>query len=236
MKRHESFVNRIFKSKYLKALIIGLLVFAFLVYGGYDRWRKSRVLDYRADRDYAFVHVNKEPITLGDVAYLIMFEEKRTEEQARVYNPRSPKDYWNTSDKGKILSIRVRNTILDMAVHDKIMYDLAIKDGVTLDEKDEKALKNTISDFWDDLYEGQEENCYVSKKVINEEIRKAAIVAKYQMKLAKEAKVNDVRFNYEGEEYQKILKKYKVKVDKSFWRRVRVGEVTLDHDRVNYVQ
>ncbi len=180
--------------------------------------------------------VDGEPITFSDLAYIILEEEKRTEEQARIYNPDSPKDYWNTNDKAKILSVRVRNTAIDMAIHDRILYKMAKKEKVTLNEEEEEILKNKQIDFWEDLYDEQIDNLYVKKSVVNAELRKVAIAAKYQQMLAMKAKVNSARFSYEGDKYKEIKAKHKIKIDKSLVKKIVMGEVTLRHTNVNFVQ
>jgi hypothetical protein len=235
LKEFRSFGKKILTSKYLKVVIV-LLIFAFLLRAGYDKWRDSQPIDYAKDKNEAVATIDGKPVTLGDMAYLIMLEERRTEEQARVYNPASPKDYWNTSDKGKILSIRIRNTALDMCIHDKIMYERATKAGVELNAEEKETVKNAQTDFWEDLFDGQEENAYVSKETINRQIYKAAVVTKYQRILAKKAKINQARYGYEGDKYKEILEDYKVKVNKTLLRKIRMGEVTLLHDTVNFVQ
>jgi len=235
LKEFRSFGKKILTSKYLKVVIV-LLIFAFLLRAGYDRWRDSQPIDYAREKGTAVATIDGKSLTLEDMAYLIMLEERRTEEQARIYNPASPKDYWNTSDKGKILSIRIRNTTLDMAIHDKIMYERASKAGIKLNAGEMKTVKNAQTDFWEDLFDGQEDNAYTSKETINSQIYRAAVVTKYQRILAKNAKINQARYGYEGDKYKEILEDYKVKVNKTFLRKIRMGEVTLVHDTVNFVQ
>lgn len=224
------------KGRYLKALA-GLLIFAFLVIIAADKWQGARDIDYRKEKNKAVFYINKEKVTLADMAYLITLEERRTEDQAVIYSPDAPKDYWNSRNKGLILSASVKKTTLQMAEHDAVMYRLAKRAGIKLTDKEKKEVQNTINDFWDDLYDIQTERLYTSKEKVNTEIMHTAIVQKYQAKLADKAGVTFVRYGYSGDHYLDLVKKkkIKIKVNNGLWNRVRIGEVTLHHTKVNYV-
>lgn len=227
---------KIKRGRYLKALA-GLLIFAFLIIVATVKWQNANKIDYSKEKNEAVFYINKEKVTLDDMAYLIMLEERRTEEQAMIYSPDAPKDYWNSRNKGRILSASVKKTTLQMAEHDAVMYRLAKKAGIKLTDKEMVEVQNTINDFWDDLFDIQIDKLYTSKEKINTQIIHTAIAQKYQSKLADESDVTFVRYGYSGDHYLNLLKKknIKIKVNKRLWNRVRMGEVTLHHTKVNFV-
>ena len=67
-----------------------------------------------------------------------------------------------------------------MAVHDRIFYAMAEKEGITLEEEEEKRLSNSQYDFNSDLEEEQKEWLGVSEDELNESMRKLALAEKYQ--------------------------------------------------------
>ena len=74
-----------------------------------------------------------------------------------------------------------------------------------------------------------------SEDYINEQIRRAAIVQKYQRQLANEMGVTEASLNWDGYEYSKILKKHSVRNHKKVLDRLRVSELTIHHDTFNII-
>lgn len=230
--------NKIFKnnkSKYFK-IVAAILVFAFIIYVAYDKLANIGTIDYRKYNKRVVLTVDGEEVTFSDMAYYFLRRERDVEEEAIVYNPSSPKDYWNTRNKGVILSAKIKKDTLDMVIHDTIMYNLSKKAKVKLNLREQTFFYNERADFWDDLFDAQLENLYTTRAVVNITMKKTAISEKYQRTLAKKMGISYERLSYGGDKYKKMLQDHHVKVNKRLWQRVVLGEVTLRHHTVNFVQ
>ena len=124
---------------------------------------------------------------------------------------------------------------MNMAIHDKIMYDLAKKNNMSLTEEDRVQLNYKETDFWEDLLDEQRERLPASKEFINETMEHIALGEKYQAKLAEDKHTNTFEYAYDGYEYGQMLKNdYKVEIDDNY-KKLEFGEITIHHDKVNYV-
>lgn len=231
MKKHTGFL----KSRPFRFLVIAGL-FAFIVWAGYDKWVNSSRFDYKAHVDETAATVDGEPLTLGDLSYYVLLEERIIEEEARVYNPKSTRDYWNIRENGYIMAAVVKKTVLGMGVHDRIFYDAAVREGLTLTEEEQTYVDNEKSDFWEDLLDQQWEYLPVPEAEVNEQIDRHALAAKYQDKLAEEMGISSVRLAWNGYDYEKLLKAdHKVRTNRKVWDRVEIGETTIRHTHVNFI-
>lgn len=48
-----------------------------------------------------------------------------------------------------------RKNAMQMALHDELFYQMAMEEGITLDDNDQKHMDNKLEDFWEDLTERQ---------------------------------------------------------------------------------
>ncbi len=222
------------KRKIITILVIIVIVIAVaIVCVRAFKNREAFVLSEHLD-DVAAT-INGESLLYRDLSFYVLYEEMQGEKEARVYNPESSKDWWNSYVNGKFVSVTARETAMNMAVHDRIMYDLAKKDDITLTAEEENQVAMTQSDFWEDLFDEQKKNLPVSKEEINEQIKRIALGEKYQDKLAKEKGVNNFEYNYDGYLYKQMLDSdYKVKIDDNYDKLV-FGEITIHHDKVNFI-
>ncbi|MCR4612285.1 MAG: hypothetical protein K5644_10340 [Lachnospiraceae bacterium] len=185
--------------------------------------------------DDAAATINGEALLYRELSFYVLYIEQKVEKEARVYNPESPKDWWNSYVNGKFVSVSAAETALNMAIHDHIMYNLAKQEGITLSEEEKAHIEFRRSDFWEDLYDEQRERLPVSKEEINATIDKIGIAEKYQRKLAADMGVNDFEYNFDGYEYKKMLEaNYKVEIDKQYEKLV-FGEITIHHSKVNFI-
>lgn len=222
------------KGKYLK-IVITFLVFAFIIYVGYDGLSNKGKIDYKRDRNKTVLTIDGENITFSDIAYYFLRKERDIEEEALIYNPSAPKDFWNTQKHGIILSAKVKKETLELIIHDAIIYKLAKENKVELNLKEQEYFSDKRKDFWDDLYEEQLENLYTTRANVNIAMKKTAIAQKYQKMLAEKKKISYARLSYGGDIYENMLKEHKVRVNKRLWNRVIMGKVTLRHHKVNFV-
>lgn len=128
-----------------------------------------------------------------------------------------------------------KDTIMQMAIHDYIYYQKAQAEGMTLDASEQRSLENTISDFWMDLLDDQVDNLPVTDEYIVETMQRIALAEKYQAALAAKKDRSYTSYSWNGGYYKKWLAKQDVEINDKIWDRVSVGNITLKHDKVNYV-
>lgn len=222
------------KKKWIQYFIVGAVCALFLVWGFWS-WENSRDVEYSECLDEVIFTANGQDVQMKDLGFYILYEEREVENQAKVYNPDNTKDYWNLHVDGVFIQVQAKDTILNMAIHDKLFYQKAVEENLTLDAKEEKQLRNAISDFWMDLLDDQLEKMPVGDEYIAEAMRQIALAEKYQAKLAKKNGKSYASYQWDGYEYQKWLEKQTVKINDKLWDKITVGDITLSHGSPNYI-
>lgn len=223
-------INKLVKPIVL-ILCVAVMVYALLTMG--DNRAK---LDYQEHLEDTAVTVDSEEITFQDLAFYILYEEGKIEEQARIYNPDYTKDYWNLHTNDTFIQLEAKEVVLGMAVHDHLFYQMAVAEGMdTLTDEEEQELEYRITDFWEDLLDIQWEKLPCSEETINEQIRLAAIAEKYQNYLAEELGPSQAAYKYDGYYYQQIMEQHQVKTNDKLWDRLVLGDITLSHGKLNYI-
>ena len=219
----------------MQAVLAALLALV-LLYGVYTSYRKHTQIDYIGNLEEVAVTVDGEDLTLEDLGFYVLLQEARIEREAQIYNADSTKDFWNIHVNGIFIQAQAKKTAMNMAVHDRIFYRKASEDGVVLTSEEKQRLEDVRTDFWSDLFDVQQEKLPGTYEGINAAMRKAALAEKYQSGLAEEMETTFAGLNYDGYDYQQLLKtEHKVKINKKIWDRVVFGDVTLTHDKVNYI-
>ena len=193
-------------------------------------------LNYSAHLKDTAVTVDSEAVTFEDLAFYILFEERKVEEQAKIYNSDYSKDYWNLHTNDKFIQTEAKDVVMGMAVHDHLLYQLAVKDGMdTLSQEEEHALEGSITDFWEDMLDIQWEKLPCDQETINNQIRLAAVAEKYQNYLADEYGPSEAAYKYDGYYYGQMLNDHEVKINNKLWDKLVLGDITLQHSKINYI-
>ena len=174
--------------------------------------------------------MDDQAITLKDFAFYVAYEEMNVEEQAYVYEPGNTSKYWNLHIDGEFVRIAARNSAVDMAIHDRIFYDMALEDGVELDDEEMQFLINSQQDFLSDISDyGGIEKLGVDEEVICSSMEKAALAQKYQEVYAElnGKEISDYDFSAEG--YKALLADTDYKINKEVLERLDFGNITLEH-------
>lgn len=222
-------------NKLVKPIVLILCV-AVMVYALLTMGNNRAKLDYQEHLEDIAVTVDSEEITFQDLAFYILYEEGKIEEQARIYNPDYTKDYWNLHTNDTFIQLEAKEVVLGMAVHDHLFYQMAVAEGMdTLTDEEEQELEYRITDFWEDLLDIQWEKLPCSEETINEQIRLAAIAEKYQNYLAEELGPSQAAYKYDGYYYQQIMEQHQVKTNDKLWDRLVLGDITLSHGKLNYI-
>lgn len=212
-------------------LPLAIIVLAF----GFVQGRSRGKLNYTAHLDSVAVTIDGEELTLSDLSFYVLFEECKVEGLARIYNPDSPKDYWNSYTNNAFVNEEAKKAILGMAIHDHIMYTLAKENSTVLNSDQKDALEKARTDFWNDLYDEQLTLLPLSYEDGNRVMKQVIIAEVYQGKLAKSMGVSYESLVWDGPEFEKLLKEHKVKVNERIWDRVVVGDISLVHENVNFI-
>lgn len=193
-------------------------------------------ISYVDNLDEVAFSVDGEDTTLRDMIFYILFQEQKVEEQARIYNPDSPKDYWNAHTNGVFIQMEAKEAVIQMAIHDKIMYDLASENHTVLTSQDKDDLESARTEFWDSLYDEQLERLPLSFEDGNRKMKEIAIIEAYQRKLLKENKeMTRAGLTWDGFDYKQIQKAYNIKINHKLWDKIAIGDISLYHDNVNYI-
>lgn len=216
--------------KYMITIILGVLV----IITGYMAYNKGSLkgdLVYKDNLDRVVIIVDEHEITLRDMAFYTAYEEMEVEKQAVVYNPEDTNKYWNLHVDGEFVKIAARNAVIQMAIHDVILCEMAEADGVKLEGADYQYLANTEYDFISDLedYEGLDK-LGVTQEDICATMEKVALAQKYQEIYSRMNGVPVNSYDFAGDAYKELLENnYNYKVIEKDWKRVPFGNVILEH-------
>ena len=148
--------------KRIRFTIILVLILIVVIAFSFQSKEKKEYLVYNEALDKTAVTVDDVSLTLKDIAFYVAYEEKTVQEQAILYNPDNPRQYWNVYTDGQFVKLTAKQAALDMAVHDEIFYQMAVAEGVKLDVTEQEYLENDESDFWSDLEDWQREQLGIS--------------------------------------------------------------------------
>ena len=151
--------------KRIRFTIILVLILIVVIAFSFQSKEKKEYLVYNEALDKTAVTVDDVSLTLKDIAFYVAYEEKTVQEQAILYNPDNPRQYWNVYTDGQFVKLTAKQAALDMAVHDEIFYQMAVAEGVKLDVTEQEYLENDESDFWSDLEDWQREQLGISEAV-----------------------------------------------------------------------
>ena len=211
-----------------------LLMAAILAYAVYSS--RSRVrLDYNQHLSETAVVVDGEEMTLGDLYFYVLYEEKLVEDAAGIYNERRTKDFWNAHVNGIFIQTNAKKAVMDMAVHDRIFYRAALERGLALTSEEKQLLENARTDFWADLYDEQKDDLPVSYESVNSVMAQIALAEKYEKLYANENNLTLASLAWDGYDYEVLLKEHDVRINKSLWKRVIIGDVSLVHEKVGFI-
>ncbi len=221
--------------KFVKPIVLILCV-AVMGYALVSMGDGRGPLNYSEHLSDTAVTVDDQPVTFEDLAFYILYEERKVEEQAKIYNSDYTKDYWNLHTNDTFIQEEAKDVVMGMAVHDYLFYQLAVAEGEDkLTQAEEKDLEFAKTDFWEDLLDIQWEKLPCDEETINEQLRIAAVAEKYQNKLAKEEGPSQAAYKYDGYYYKLIRDEHSVEINKKLWDKFVLGDITLQHTKINYI-
>lgn len=217
-----------------KCFVTIALFLIIVLFVAATRWqnRQRDPLVYRESLDQEAVTVNGQPLTLRDLAFYVAYEEAQVHRQALLYDSENPARYWNANVGGTYVRVAARDTAMQMAVHDEIFYEMAMQEGISLNEEEENYLAQAEEDFWYDLSgNGGDKRMGIREEDILAALRKITYAQKYQQIYAELHNRSCEDYDLTGKAWQKLLKKQEYQVHEKVWKRVSFGSVSLDYEK-----
>ena len=135
---------------------------------------------------------------------------------------------------GTYVRVAARNAAIQMAIHDELFYQMAMKEGIELTDEEEKSYRMTEQDFWGDMVDAEKDvRLGVTEKDIAETMHKIALAQKYQEIYAALQNGEKDDYNFSENAYKQLLEKQKYKINEKVWKRVSFGTITLDYQEEN---
>ena len=158
------------KERLRTTLVLLVLVMATGI-AAYKQQVQRTKLVYADSVDLIVLTVDDNEISLREMAFYIAYQEKKVQQDALVYDSEKPEKYWNAYTNQHFVRKVAEDAVIDMAVHDEIFYQMAVAEGILLDEAEEVYLANEIGDFFMDLSEEQFLRLGVEKSDIEQAMR-----------------------------------------------------------------
>ena len=129
------------RPKHLVSIVLIAVVLVMLMRNN-NSMTNARPLVYRESLDEVAAQINDEKLTLRDMAFYVGYEEYQIQQEALVYDPDDPNRYWSMRVEGGIINAVARKNAMQMALHDELFYQMAMEEGITLDDNDQKHMDN----------------------------------------------------------------------------------------------
>ena len=101
--------------KRIRFTIILVLILIVVIAFSFQSKEKKEYLVFNEKLDETAVTVDDADLTLRDIAFYVAYEEKTVQEQAILYNPDNPRQYWNVYTDGQFVKLAAKQAALDMA-------------------------------------------------------------------------------------------------------------------------
>jgi len=214
--------------KTILAVVLLLMVSLVVIFTAYQTTDNEDFVYKEHLQDVVF-ELDGKKFTLDEMSYYIAMQEVAIEKQAEVYNSEDTKEYWNIYTNGDFIRHSSKETTFHTAVHDMLLYEEAKKENVELTKEEENYVKSKVSDLYYDLTNEGKKKAKITEEAMFLVAEKSAIAEKYQKALAKEKKRNFGAYDYNGKAYETMLKKHELVTNEKLWKKVVMGEVTLEH-------
>lgn len=207
-----------------------LLVILFFSVGSWWQTKQRQQLVYPEALDKVAASVNGTSLTLRDIAFYVAYEEAEVEKQAFAYDAEHPEQYWKLHLNNTYVYAAARNAVIQMAIHDEVFYQMAVKEEISLTDEEEQALTDKEQEFWQDLVEdGKDAMLGVSEEDIAETMRRIAYAEKYQSIYAQMQGASYDDYAFSEKAYVALLEEQEYTINQKIVKRLGVGTITLDY-------
>ena len=98
--------------KRIRFTIILVLILIVVIAFSFQSKEKKEYLVYNEALDKTAVTVDDVSLTLKDIAFYVAYEEKTVQEQAILYNPDNPRQYWNVYTDGQFVKLTAKQAVI----------------------------------------------------------------------------------------------------------------------------
>ena len=166
-------------------------------------------------------------ITFQEIAYYIINVEGDIDDMAHQFNSDNLNAYWNVKlDKGLYTTRKyAKDLVIDKCVMDNIYYIEAIKNNVTLTEREEELASEDARLILKNLTSRQMDAMDYSYEDLYNIMIKLYITSKYVNGLVEDGYTME-EIELKGSYYEELKKAYSYKVD-DIWESVKLGNLTV---------
>ena len=226
-----------------KGLIILLsVVVVLMTMLGLDAWwKRQNKFVYEQHLDDVVLTVNDSSLTLREFGIYIYEVETKVDEQARIYNPEDPMDYWNTyfssGVEGGYISQMSRDVALESCVCDMIYEDMARDAGYELTEEEMKEAAKNGEQVWSTMSEAQVRITGITKDLAVKVYQRKRLVQKFAADYYENVDFTgycgyrEELVSYAGEYYlDNILPKNEVTYNRTIVNDLQLGRITTGYE------
>lgn len=218
------------KERTKTTLVLLVLLFA-TAFASYNQQLNRKDLVYAESLDKVALRVDENELNLRDMAVYVVYQERTVQQDALVYDSEKPNKYWNAYTNKHFVRKVAENAVKDMAAHDEIFYQMAVLEGLSLDETETTYLENEILDFLMDVSEEQMARLGIQKEDVEYSLEKIALANKYQSILAQEEGLEYEDYNYTGDAYIELSSAHVIEANAKVWDRISVGNITVNYKK-----
>lgn len=216
------------KERTKTTLLLLVLLFA-TAFAAHKQQLDRKDLIYAKSLDKVAMRVDGNELKLRDMAVYVVYQEKTVQQDAIVYDNEKPQKYWNAYTNKHFVRKVAENAVKEMAAHDEIFYQMAVEEGLALDETETAYLENEILDFLMDISEEQMARLGIQEEDVADSLEKIALANKYQSILAQEEGLEYENYDYTGDAYLKLCEKHVIEANAKVWDRISVGSITVNY-------
>ena len=147
-------------------VVIGLLIGVILYV------KKLNRFEYKDHLDEVVITVDQRNITLREFGYYVYQIEGYTQEQALVYNPDNPAEWWNThfssGPDSQFVCDYAKDVAVNLCIADEIFYEEAKKQGLELNEDGDEKVKTDTQEMINKMDSVQMSSTGLDEKIISE--------------------------------------------------------------------
>lgn len=224
-----------------KIIIIAAAVVLLAVIVGYyfynEKNRKEFLLEEHLDE--TVFTVNETEITLKEVMYYIMDIEAYTNQQAIIYNPNDPTEYWSrhlsAGDDSAYIHAIAKEQVYEVCIVDYLYILEAEENTFSLSDKAVDTANEEALELYNSMTDKQKSSAGFELEDIEAMKQKEMLATAYAEFLANNTDWTDTvvspatEMSYNGEFFQEnILSKYKISINKDLWEEIQLGKLTIN--------
>ena len=215
-------------------IVTGLLITLILFV------KKLNRFEYKDHLDETVITVDGENITLREFGYYVYQIEEYTQEQAIVYNPDNPGEWWNThfssGADSQFICDYAKDVAINLCIEDEIFYEEALSRGLELNEDGEAKVRVDASDMINKMDSKQMSTTGLDEAIILEMTKKQLLSATYAEFLVNTADFYEYEedpynlINWDGDYYQEeILPNHSVQINNELMDKIKFGKITVNY-------